>query len=163
MEPIVDNLGIDTESIADYKISEILSWTLNSAEFRFDLMSDKKSVTNRTVFHARYNEIKENFFPYKPIYTDGSKEGNSVAAAAVYGERGLKCCLPDNSIFSAEIKAMDLALNLAEYSDSNRFIIFSDSLSTLQALSNQRLENPLICNVLERISHLSTDNRLVFC
>ena len=164
MEPIVDNLGIDTECIADYKISEIPPWTLNSAEFRFDLASDKKSVTNRTLFHARYNEIKEHYFSYKPIYTDGSKEGNSVAAAAVYGERGLKCRLPDNSsIFSAEIKAIDLALNLAEYSDPNRFIIFSDSLSTLQALSNQRLENPLICNVLERISHLSTDNRFVFC
>ena len=164
MEPIADNLGIDTECIADYKISEIPPWTLNSAEFRFDLASDKKSVTNRTLFHARYNEIKEHYFSYKPIYTDGSKEGNSVAAAAVYGERSLKCCLPDNSsIFSAEIKAIDLALNLAEYSDPNRFIIFSDSLSTLQALSNQRLENPLICNVLERISHLSTDNRFVFC
>ena len=97
MEPIVDNLGIDTECIADYKISEIPPWTLNSAEFRFDLASDKKSVTNRTLFHARYNEIKEHYFSYKPIYTDGSKEGNSVAAAAVYGERGLKCRLPDNS------------------------------------------------------------------
>ena len=43
MEPIVDNLGIDTECIADYKISEIPPWTLNSAEFRFDLASDKKS------------------------------------------------------------------------------------------------------------------------
>ena len=132
MEPIVDNLGIGTECIADYKISEIPPWTLNSAEFRSDLASDKKSVTNRTLFHARYNEIKEHYFSYKPIYTDGSNEGNSVAAAAVYG-------------------------------DPNRFIIFSDSLSTLQALSNQRLENPLICNVLERISHLSTDNRFVFC
>ena len=49
MEPIVDNLGIDTECIADYKISEIPPWTLNSAEFRFDLASDKKSVTNRSV------------------------------------------------------------------------------------------------------------------
>ena len=62
MEPIVDNLGIDTECIADYKISEIPPWTLNSAEFRFDLASNKKSVTNRTLFHARYNEIKEHYF-----------------------------------------------------------------------------------------------------
>ena len=83
----------------------------------------KSLVTNSTLFHVRYNEIKENYFSYKPIYTDGSKEGNSVAAAAVYGERGLKCRLPDNSsIFSAEIKAIDLALNLAEYSDLLSFL-----------------------------------------
>ena len=129
MEAIVDNLGIDTESIADYKISEIPPWTLNSAEFRFELASDKKSITDRTVFNARYSEIKEHYFPFKPIYTGGSKEGNSVAAAAVYGGRGLKCRLPNNSsILSAEIKAIDLALTLAERSDFNRCIIFSDSL-----------------------------------
>ena len=89
MEPIVDNLGIDTESIADYKISEIPPWTLNSAEFKFNLTSDKKSVTDRTAFHARHNEVKEHYFSFKPIYADDSKEGNSVAAAAVYGERRL--------------------------------------------------------------------------
>ena len=164
MEPIVDNPDIDTESIADYKISEIPPWTLNSAEFRFDLASDKKSVTDRTVFHAKYNEIKEHYFSFKPIYTDGSKEGNSVADASVYGQRSLKCRLPNNSsIFSAEVKAIDLALNLAEHSNSNRFIIFSDSLSTLQALSNRQLENPLICSLLERVSQISSTNRLVFC
>ena len=93
-------------------------------KFRFDLTSDKKSVTDRTVFHARYNEIKEHYFSFKPISNDGSKEGNSVAAA-LYGERSLKCRLPDNSsIFSAEIKAINLALNLAERSIPTVLLFF---------------------------------------
>ena len=130
----------------------------------FDLTSDKKSETDPSTFQVRYNEIKEYYFSFKPIYTDGSKDGNSVAAAAVYGTKVKKCRLPNkSSIFSAEVKAIDLALDLVEQSDSTRFIIFSDSLSSLQALHNQKLENPSVCDVLERISHLVPFKRIVFC
>ena len=130
----------------------------------FDLTSDKKSETDPSTFQVRYNEIKEYYFSFKPIYTDGSKDGNSVAAAAVYGTKVKKCRLPNkSSIFSAEVKAIDLALDLVEQSDSTRFIIFSDSLSSLQALHNQKLENPSVCDVLEHISHLVPFKRIVFC
>ena len=92
------------------------------------------------------------------------QDGNSVAAAAVYGTKVKKCGLPNkSSIFSAEVKGIDLALDLVEQSDSSRFIIFSDSLSSLQALHNQKLENPSVCNVLECISHLVEFKRIVFC
>ena len=164
LEPYIINLNVDLDNIAEYKIPEIPPWTMGTAEFRFDLTSDKKSETNQNTFQVRYNEIKEYYFSFKPIYTDGSKDGNSVAAAAVYGTKVKKCRLPNqSSIFSAEVKAIDLALDLVEQSDSSRFIIFSDSLSSLQALHHQKLENPSVCNVLERISHLVEFKRIVFC
>ena len=98
------------------------------------------------------------------MYTDGSKDGNAVGSAAVYRDRISKCRLPDkSSIFSAEIKAIDLALNLVEQSRSNRCIIFSDSLSVSQALFNQKFENPLICDLLERISQILASKGPVFC
>ena len=157
MEPYIINLDVDLDNIAEY---EIPLWTMGTAEFRFDLTSDKKSETNQKTFQVRYNKIKEYYFSFKPIYTDGSKDGNS----AVYGTKVKKCRLPNkSSIFSAEVKAIDLALDLVEQSDSTRFIIFSDSLSSLQALHNQKLENPSVCNVLERISHLVEFKRIVFC
>ena len=57
--------------------------------------------------------------------------------------------LPDNaSIFSAEIKAIDLALDHIEQSRNTDFIIFSDSLSVLQSLHNRHIENPLLLDVL---------------
>ena len=164
MEPQITNLDVDLDSIAEYKIPEIPPWTMETAEFRFDLTSDKKSETDPSTFQVRYNEIKEHYFSFKPIYTDGSKDGNSVAAAAVYGTKVKKCRLPNkSSIISAEVKAIDLALDLIEQSDSTRFIIFSDSLSSLQALHNQKVENPSVCDVLERISHLVPFKRIVFC
>ena len=164
LEPHITSLNVDLDSIAEYKIPEIPPWTMGTAEFRFDLTSDKKSETDPSTFQVRYNEIKEHYFSFKPIYTDGSKDGNSVAAAAVYGTKVKKCRLPNkSSIFSAEVKAIDLALDLIEQSDSTGFIIFSDSLSSLQALHNRKLENPSVCDVLERISHLVPFKRIVFC
>ena len=160
----VENLNIDTEAIADFKIPHIPPWSQNCAEYRFDLATNKKSDTDRTTFHSKYGELKQHYYSFKPIYTDGSKDGNAVDSAAVYGDRISKCRLPDkSSIFSAEIKAIDLALNLVEQSRSIRFIIFSDSLSVLQALCNQKFENPLVCDLLERISQILASKRLVFC
>ena len=67
-----------------------------------------------------------------------------------------KCRLPDNaSIFSAEIKAVDLALDHIEQSRSSDFIIFSDSLSVLQSLHNRHIENPLLLDVLLKHNELA--------
>ena len=163
MEPYITNLNVDLDNIAEYKIPEIPPWTMGTAEFHSDVTSDKKSETNQNTFQIQYNEMKEYQFSFKPIYTNGSKDGNSVAAAAVYGTKVKKCHLPNKSIFSAEVRAIDLALYLVEQSDSSHFIIFSDSLPSLQVLHNQKLENPSVCNVLERISHLVEFKIIVFC
>ena len=78
--------------------------------------------------------------------------------------RTYKCRLPDNaSIFSAEIKAIDLALDHIEQSRSSDFIIFSDSLSVLQSLHNRHIENSLILDVLLKHNELAELNRIVFC
>ena len=71
------------------------------------------------------------YFPnYETIFTDGSKDGNTAGSACVTPSDTYKCRLPDNaSLFSAEIKAIDLALDHIEQSRSSDFIIFSDSLS----------------------------------
>ena len=55
----------------------------------------------------------------------------------------LKNTLPNKSISLAEAKAIDLALDLVEHSDSTGFIIFSDSLSLLPALHKHKLPNSI--------------------
>ena len=47
----------------------------------------------------------------------------------------------DSSIFTAEAKAIDLALNFISTCDANnKFIIFSDSLSVLKAMNHTSAE-----------------------
>ena len=65
----------------------------------------------------------------------------------------LTCRLPDNSsIFSAEAHAIILCLDFIDRYDFNRFVVFSDSLSCLQAIHNARWSNPLICEILENVT-----------
>jgi ribonuclease HI len=67
---------------------------------------------------------------YKKIFTDGSKQGPAVAAAAVTEGKVLIKRLPDNaSIFSAESQAILLALDIISQSHTHDFLICSDSLT----------------------------------
>ena len=52
LEPHITNLNVDLDSIAEYKIPEIPPWTMGTAEFRFDLTSDKKSETDPSTFQV---------------------------------------------------------------------------------------------------------------
>ena len=57
----------------------------------------------------------------------------------------------DSSIFTAEAKAVDLALDFIKTCDTNnKFIIFSHSLSVLKALNHTSSKNPQIKKILEQ-------------
>ena len=61
--------------------------------------------------------------------------------------------LPDiSSIYSAPVKATDLALSLAKENRSNRFYLFSDSHLTLRAFYNIKTDNPSIFAVRVSLS-----------
>ena len=65
---------------------------------------------------------------YQPIYTDGSKEDSKVGCAVISDNHSNMQRIPDDSpIFTAEAKAIDLALDFISTCDANnKFIIFSD-------------------------------------
>ena len=70
--------------------------------------------------------------------------------------------LPDfSSIFTAEAKSVDLALDFIRTCDTNnKFIIFSDSLSVLKAMN--RSQNPQIQKRLEKCHELYAIKKLFF-
>ena len=57
----------------------------------------------------------------------------------------------ESYIFTAEICAIDVALNIISRVKHNKFIIFSDLLSVLTSQENKKLENPLIVKLLSRL------------
>ena len=66
------------------------------------------------------------------------------------------------SIFSAEIHAILLALRLIANSKNTKFMIFSDSLSSLQAVSgNQGRIKPDVLDVSEKLHRLSLSGKSV--
>ena len=83
------------------------------------------------------------------IYTYGSKDKNTVAAAAVITKDVFSARLPDEAtIFSAEAKAIGLAFEYIKMSNSTYFTIFSDLLSCLQSLHSMNIDYPYILDIL---------------
>jgi len=85
---------------------------------------------------------------YLEIYTDGSKDGVRTAAAVVAPNFVKTVRLADNaSIFAAEIHALDMALGIIWRTRSKDYVIFSDSLSSLEDIDSCEAENPLILKI----------------
>jgi hypothetical protein len=108
---------ISLDLVAQTQISPIPPWMLQPPEFIFDLhLIGSKSETPSYVFHTGLNQILSNFDGFTRLYTDGSKDGPSVAAAAICGTRIIIKRLPNHSsIFSAEARAILLALETIEF------------------------------------------------
>ena len=105
--------------------------------------------------------------PHDEVYTDGSKINERVGAAAVINrhfQNGETTCrqlskrLPNNStIFAAEATAITLALDYYRYMDpvKHNVVVYSDSMSCLQAIEGEDTENPLICHIMNLLWALS--------
>ena len=114
-EADINSLDCDLEDVANYKISEVPLWTSKSQTYLYNLASDKKAITDPVVFKTKFLEAKEQYYTHEDIYTDGSKDGEKVASAAILDGELYQFWLPNNSsIFSAELKAIDLARNHIE-------------------------------------------------
>ena len=83
------------------------------------------------------------------VYTDGSKSDDYVSASAVFPFDILKVNLAvHTSIFTAEAVALKLAVQYIQRNPSQRTVIYSDSLSCLQALENKNLNHPVVIQIL---------------
>ena len=104
-------------------------------------------------------------YKHKHIYTDGSKDDMKVGCAEVSDDFSETMRIPDgSSIFTAEAKAIDLALDhIADCETSNKFIIFSDSLSVLKSLDHTSSKKTQIQKLLEKHHDLSELNEIVYC
>ena len=157
-------IDIDLEEVAKHKISEVPLWTCKSPTYNNYLASDKKATTDPMIFKNKFLEINEKYYTHGGIYTDGSKDGKKVASAAIHDGELYQFRLPNNSsVFSAEVNSIDLALDHIEQDAYWRYIIYTDSLSAMKALEGEKTDNPLVVNLLEKLSRLCKRADIVFC
>ena len=111
----VKDADIDLSVISKHSLLSTPPWQLIKPNVNLQLTKHKKSNTNQLTFQQEFNELRDQFSDYKAIYTDGSKDGFTVAAAAVTPSKTLASRLHDgSSVFTAEAKAIHLALNTLE-------------------------------------------------
>ena len=74
-----------------------------------------------------------------------------------------KALLMESTIFTAEVHAIDIALNIISEGKHKKFIIFLDLFSFLLSLSNKKLNNPLIITLLSRLDSVSKCKEILIC
>ena len=163
IQSLLDNSNISNDNVHWTVISEVPPWTLHQPRVILDLSNLSKKDTHSPVFIQIYNEIKNEHSFCTPIYTDGSKDGDRVGCSTMINNTSFKQRLLSNaSIFTAEVTAINLALDVIDESDDDHFIIISDSLSVLLSLHNMKLDNPLILKLLEKLHHLSCAHKTIY-
>ena len=78
-----ENMNLDLDQIADFKISDVPPWTVCQPRVLFSLHNDKKSQTDPLVFRTKFHELLSDFLNYETIFTDGSKDGDTAGSACV--------------------------------------------------------------------------------
>ena len=157
-------MKLNMDSVVEFKVPGVPLWTFSQLRILFSLHNDKKSQTDPLIFRTKFHEMLSHFPKYDTIFTDGSKDDDTTGSACVTPSDTYKCRLPNNaSIFSAGIKAIDLALDHIEQSRNTDFIISSDFLSVFSSLHNRLTENSLLLDVLLKHNDLAELNNIVFC
>ena len=103
-------------------------WCVRPPKIVLDLVHLKKDRTDASIYQQPFLEIRDKYRDYIPVYTDGSRDGNSVACVFP-SDTELSMRLPDlASIFTAEIWAIITSLEEIKHASESKFKNFTDSL-----------------------------------
>ena len=163
--PLLTSANINKDKIETHSVPETPSWCINKPKVILSLHSGKKSESNPHILKENFHELQSYYSDYEHIYTDGSKDEDKVGCAAAKYDDCKQMRIPDgSSVFTAEAKAIDLALdfvNKCNYTD--KYVIFSDSLSVLQALNHTSSKNSQIQQLLLKHHEISNLKTVIYC
>ena len=183
VEEAMTSAEIDIETVCPLKTPTFPPGTHEYDPKKHSLIEGvSKCMITREEAQAKFKEYRDAQGPHDEVYTDGSKINERVGAAVVINrhfQNGETTChqlskrLPNNStIFAAEATAITLALNYYRHMDpvQHDVVIYSDSMSCLQAIEGEDTNNPLICQILNLlwalkrfVSGFHHNACLVFC
>lgn len=168
VKPYFKEANIDVGIVNDSSLTtDIPPWKLAHPVINFQLTLFKKEVTPCLVFKQAFWEQCEQYKGFTRIFTDGSKKGDKASAAVVCQtklNKPIKMRIPDSSsIYTAELKAIQLALQEISHSNRRDFLILVDSLSALSALSSGNITHPFLADVHDMYTQLALrGKRVVF-
>ena len=107
--------GIILSNIAKYSTPQFPTCVLNAPQYQFAFsLLGSKSEVSPTLYEAKLNELLSEYDGFTRIFTDSSKIGEVVGAAAVLAPSVSNKRLPNHSsIFTTEARAILLALEMA--------------------------------------------------
>ena len=137
MKSMLQESEMSVKNILQNIFPEMPPWILGKPEVILKLNELLKTKTHHSTYTEKFHHVLLDYPEHLHVFTDGSKDHSRTASAAVLNETNHKKALPmESSIFTAEVCAIDLALNIISKNKEKKFLIFSDSLSVLTSLSN---------------------------
>ena len=137
-------------------------WTVQKPHIDLYLTHQKKHLGDDCLFQSLFAQLKGCYPDHRAIYTDGLKLENRVAVVATSNNRSAQVRLPGSAIiFTAELQALKMAFNIVKNCDWDRFIIFTDSLSSLEALDSNSCDHPFIQHILKLFNNCLSVNKKV--
>jgi ribonuclease HI len=162
---LLDDMNFNLTAVSSFRVADQGPWTLHRPRVLLSLHTGVKSEIPPQVLKEEFNVFLSGEMDSTHIYTDGSKDHTGTACAAVSNGRLLLCRLPSEaSIFTAEARAIILALKIVQSTNDTKFFIFSDSLSCLQAIKQPCWKNPIILDIIETThSLLVAGKEVILC
>ena len=162
---LLTTLSIPSVPICEHRSSRVGYWRFTCVQVCPPVVSCKKDVLP-TVSRSKFLEHYSSHSNSIPVFTDGSKSDTGVGFGVVFPTFCRGGSLPlVASIYTAELSAIVLALQIIFTLPVNSFIIYTDSRSVLSALNSSTLSvHPLVLSALEWLYILKNRGfRVGFC
>ncbi|GFR64126.1 Pol-like protein [Elysia marginata] len=162
--PDILNADIDPRRIDDRYEKIPAPWEEHNITFDLSLTSFKKEDTSEMVFRQEFAQLREKYAAYKEAFTDGSKS-EKVAAASFYPKDPDKQEQTrfnyDSTVFNAELEGISLALKYFKRKRILRSVIYTDSLSAIQALQGKILKNKNVARIYNLLAKMAPRTKVV--
>jgi ribonuclease HI len=136
-------------------------WKMKNFRIDLTISKYKKENTSNLMFKKLFLEKRHKYLTFKEIYTDGALSNSKAGCAFICNEVQEKFNLGKMiSIFSAELFAILMAIRKTSVDENENCVIYSDSMSSIQALTKMYSKNPIVQRIQELIS--SSSNFYVF-
>ncbi|KAI5717147.1 hypothetical protein M8J77_000889 [Diaphorina citri] len=139
-------------------------WSFVVPAIDFSLHCDNKSNISPLVFQKNFLDLMNSKYSDSVVcFSDGSKTANSTSCAYSIDKQVHSFNLNKvNSVFSAELMAILLCIKNLKFIPHNKFILISDSMSALQAISNLYSNNSLVPKIYSYWLDLKSCKNLSF-
>ena len=165
MQNLFARTDISLRNVMRVDITTSPPWQSIQPQIDLSLADVKKGDILPTEARSRAMELISSYEGHTLTFTDGSKTANGVGCAFVSGHDTRSFSLPSNSsVFTSELVAISKALCFAEIGSEDLHLILTDSLSSLLALKSFYPTNPILQEILVRLSTLNQAGKSVqFC
>ena len=157
--------NIPVINIIVHRPPELPPWRIPDHSFCTSFSAKKADHSENILKLKFYEHLNTDHVDSTHFYTDGSKSSAGVGMGIYnHSEQKSESLNRNSSIFTAELYAIFSCLMMILRRSETNFTIFSDSLSSIQAIEDMYSNNPLVCSIQTSLIRLSVRaKRVTFC